>query len=93
MFDPALKIDEIKLRINHYYKMQETIMSLPGYLVLVSGLSRIALAAKISFPAIHATKISEKVLLSLVSIDLIFIIHILVMMLLFASVRIVNQIA
>ena len=38
IYDPKYNINEIDLRINHYFKMQESIKSFLGYLVLVTGL-------------------------------------------------------
>ena len=44
MFDPSLNIDEIELRINHYYKMQEAIRGTNGAIVFSGGLARSVLA-------------------------------------------------
>lgn len=38
IYDAKYNIDEIALRINHHFKMQESIKSLLGYSVLVIGL-------------------------------------------------------
>ena len=38
IFDSSLQIDETNLRINHYFKMKESIMSDLGYAVLLVGL-------------------------------------------------------
>ncbi len=40
LYDSKHNIDEIALRVNHYFKMQESIKSFLGYLVLVVGLAK-----------------------------------------------------
>ena len=38
IYDPQFNIDEIELRINHYFKMQESIKSFLGFVTLLVGL-------------------------------------------------------
>ena len=40
MFDPSLNIDEIKLRINHFFKRKEALFSTVGKSVLFLGVAR-----------------------------------------------------
>ena len=44
LFDASLGIDEIKLRINHYFKRKQAILSYLGLSVLTMGLLRSVLA-------------------------------------------------
>lgn len=45
ILDPSHHIDEIKLRVNHYFKRKETICSGLGRLVLGCGTARLLLTA------------------------------------------------